>query len=59
MQSCIRCRAGHVLQRLDLSYMTHYPSPIPRKSTAYLLPKYVGALLINCMCIGHMQADHS
>ena len=35
---------GHVLRRLDLSYMTHYPSPMPRKSRAYfeaisLLPK--------------------
>ena len=43
---------GHVLRRLDLSNMTHYPSPMPGKSRAYfeaisLLQKHIGAVLIN------------
>ena len=59
-----RCLAGHVLQRLDLSNMTHYPFPYTTESRAYfeaisLLPKHVRAVLINCRCKGYMQADHS
>ena len=43
---------GHVLRRLDLSNMTHYPSPMLGKSRAYfeaisLLPKHVGKLPVH------------
>ena len=60
----VRCLAGHVLRRLDLSNMAHCPPPIPGKSRVYfkaisLFPKHVGAVLITCPCIGYMQADHS
>ena len=39
------------------------PLPIPEKSGAYfeavsLVPKYVGAVLINGLCVGYMHADH-
>ena len=59
-----RCLAGHVLRRLDLSYMTHRPSPMPWKSRAYfeaisLLPRHVGAVLVNGQCIGYMLAENS
>ena len=55
----------HVLRRLDLSYMTHHPfPPKPGKSRAYLeaiclLPKHVGAVLINGRGSGYMLAENS
>ena len=56
----IHCLAGHVLRILDLFYMTHHSFPaMPGKSRAYfeainLLPKHVGAVLINGRCIGYI-----
>ena len=59
------CLAGHVLRRLDRSYMTHQPpSPILGKNRGYfeaicLLPKHVGAIIINGRCIGYTLAENS